>query len=167
MIKPKIGNCETCGHMGGLIAKKCNSCYWKHRASQKKEKNKPKVTTKKEQPEDPDLKTWFLNQIMIAPRNCEECGTSLKRWLNFMPFATIAHILPKRQSQFPEVATHPDNRMFFCGDCHTNLDYGFFNPEDMKSIDIMRERFRKIEPFIAEENKHKIPNYLTENKNGK
>lgn len=174
-IKPKMGKCESCGYFGGLIAKKCQSCYWKHRANKKKTEQpaplksatRGEVQKALEKSSNPELKQWFLNQIMGAPRNCEECGTPLKRWINFMPFAIIAHILPKRKSQFPELATHPDNRMYFCGDCHTDFDNGMTDPEGMNSIELMRERYRKMEPFIEEKKKHKVPQYLTEKANGK
>lgn len=169
-IKPKMGNCESCGYFGGLIAKKCQSCYWKHRASKKKtEAPKPLKSATLEEGKkavekatDPHLKQWFVNQLMKAPKNCEECGTPLRRWINFMPFAIIAHILPKRKNQFPELATHPENRMYFCGDCHTDFDHAITNPWTMNSLEIMRERYRQMEPFIEEGKKYKVPKYLTE-----
>jgi hypothetical protein len=37
-MKPKIGKCLDCSKEGGLIAKRCEVCYWRHRASLKEKK---------------------------------------------------------------------------------------------------------------------------------
>lgn len=173
MIKPKTGSCsiENCSYKGALITDKCPDHYWAHRRSLKNNNSSERLKTRQNKPDkkeqqkesSKELELWFVRQIAQCPRNCEECGTPLRPWLSWMPKAVIAHILPKRKNMFPTVATHPANRMFYCGDCHTDFDQkGSDHAKLMKSIGLMRERYREIEPHLTEQERNKAPDYLKE-----
>lgn len=166
-IPLKKGRCEVegCSYFGPLIAKKCKDHYWEHRANVKnKGAQKPLKSPNKggnEKEQDKELQIWFLQQIQQAPKCCEECGVSLRPVLSWNPKIAIAHILPKRKGKFPSVKTHPDNRMFYCWDCHTNFDnLGSEYAYKMQSLPLMRERYKKIEPFLTEKEITLVPNYL-------
>lgn len=164
-IKPKEGACEVdgCGYFGVLIAKKCKTHYWQHRASVKKNSssNRLKMAEKKERQKD--LNEWFEKQIAQIPTYCEECGTNLGGWRQVMPRAIIAHILPKRLTAggFPSVATHPMNRMFYCPDCHNRYDNrGWSHVPTMKSYPKVLERFKEFAGDLTEEEFNRLPEYL-------
>lgn len=167
-IKPKTGSCSHggCGYSGRLIGGKCQRHYWQGRAS--KSKTKPANVLKEAQKTErtKELDIWFLDQIQMIPNHCEECETNLGGWRQVMPKAIIAHILPKRVNHgFPDVATHPDNRMFLCPDCHTNLDNkGSDFALNMKSLNLMRSRYKQIEPFLSESDVSRVPDYLKDGK---
>lgn len=37
MVKQKVGACIDCGYSGGIIAQRCQNCYWRHRVVLKNE----------------------------------------------------------------------------------------------------------------------------------
>ena len=94
---------------------------------------------------------------------CLHCGnvTTMKDDEKF--HFSIAHILPK--SLFPSVATHPDNWIELCfwgNACHTNMDQHTLDLIDMNCFDTIIEKFVKIYPNIAKEEKRRIPSVLME-----
>lgn len=164
-IKPKEGACEVdgCGYFGVLIAKKCRTHYWQHRASLKKDSsaNRLKIAEKKERQND--LTEWFAKQVAQIPTYCEECGVNLGGWRQVMPKAIIAHILPKRTTfgGFPSVAIHPENRMFFCPDCHNRYDNrGWSYAPTMKSYPLLVERLGKFIGDLTSQEFNRLPEHL-------
>lgn len=164
-IKPKRGCCPTCDNgkeiytLGGF----CKDHYWENNAKKKKEKAKAKGTDADKKKKLKELNVFFASQLIQVPDECENCGESLaylKR--SSMKKAIIAHILPKREKYgFPEVATHPQNRLFLCGDCHTNFDNkGEDFAVNMKAFPLILERFKEFKHLISEANKQRLPSYL-------
>lgn len=159
----KVGICKDCpkgSQPVPLIAGRCNSHYWKFRASLSA--NKKSNIAKKQVKADANI--FFASQILQAPSKCEcGCGANIKFSLAWMQRATIAHILPKRKKGgCPSVATHPQNRCFLHPDCHTNADnlgYGWIvkRPQLLK---LMRDRVKIFYNDIVEDERRHIPEYL-------
>lgn len=165
-MKPKTGNCSDCPPGSGpkaLIAGRCETHYWAYRRKVNAERfsNKKKVELVK--PRD----LFFANQILIAPKTCENCGNDLGYTKAINPRAMIAHILPKRDKEkggCPSVQFHPMNRWFGCIDCHTNFDnMGEAYVLKMPVLIIIRERFDQFKDQVAEDERANIPNYLLSN----
>lgn len=162
-IKPKKGKCIDCPTDAPeqfLTAKRCQRHYWLHR--QKIAAKKPAKQAKEKKRKD--LSVFFASQLLQVPSFCEECGESLLPWKNSKIFqrAIIAHILPKRENGgFPSVATHPQNRMFYCPDCHTDFDNkGAAHAAGMKSLPVMRERYQEFKNSLTEAERMRVPEYL-------
>lgn len=156
----KVGKCKDCPYQGKLIAGRCQGCYWKHRAAVKAANKKDRIADSFNL--DPGaLKSWFDKQIQQAPKYCEECGAPLAASLRFIPTAIVAHIFPKRKEYgYPGVATHDQNRMFFCIDCHTNFDNkGKSFIINMQSFDTIKMRaIRVYNDMSPEEQSRAIKN---------
>lgn len=165
-IKQNTGTCieENCSYFGFLIAKKCQRHYWEQRAALKKDKPvKTLISSKAVNTDDyKSQNTWFCEQILQIPKCCEECGADLSRLKVWRPKIIIAHILPKRKVYgFPVVATHPENRMFYCWDCHTDFDTkGKDHAKQLKSLPLMRERFLSFRDLLSESELSRVPDYL-------
>lgn len=118
----KTGKCADCPAVTKLVAGRCSTCYWKHRAKVKSEAKKLRGNDKGGTDEI-GLKDWFTRMINKAPACCEECGQKLSSTVKFIPTAIVAHIWPKRETYgYPSVKTVDDNAMYYCIDCHTNFD---------------------------------------------
>ena len=155
-IKPKIGNCkhEGCNYHGALISGLCPPDYWESRRkiNSTKKQNLEKKEVKKE------LSVFFANQLKDNPEFCEECGVSLRASKAINPRSVIAHILPKRKSCFPSVATHSDNRLFLCVDCHSNYDNkGWDYISQMKVFELAKERLALFVDCLTEFELNKLP----------
>lgn len=162
-MNQKTGKCIDCGYLGAIIAKRCVSCYWPHRASLKKDRSTGGLKKSGGKKSGKELGIFFASQIRQIPKACEECGTGLSGWRSFLPAAIIAHILPKRETGFPEVATEENNIMFFCPDCHTDFDNkGESHARQMKSLPIMKERLKLFYEKLTDRNKNRVPAYLME-----
>lgn len=122
-IPHKKGICIDCGPESSetyLTASRCQSHYWRHRQSVKSAAKKLSEGYEDKQAQKKALDKWFIAAIEQMPRHCEECD---ERLINFAPWALksfIAHVLAKRL--FKSVATHPDNKVYLCTQCHTNFD---------------------------------------------
>lgn len=166
-IKMKEGLCEVegCGYHGALIAKKCKTHYWRHREQLKKNSSPNRLKTAFKESYKKKLDEWFDKQIGQIPTYCEECGTNLGGWRQVMPRAIIAHILPKRLTTggFPEVATEPENRMFYCPDCHNRYDNrGWSGVRSMKSFPLVIERLVTFADKLSPEDYNRLPDELKE-----
>lgn len=172
-IKPKIAPCIDCIEQGDntpkvLTAKRCQSHYWQHRnkINVVKAKSNPKpITASKaiQGANNTNLGKWFERQISICPSKCEECGTRISHY-KYMDghWATslIAHILPKAKNKFPEVATHPNNRMFFCPQCHNKYDNNKDFRQSIKSLPILEERFKTFINELSDTQRFRALDYL-------
>lgn len=161
-MKQKTGTCIDCGYFGGIIAKRCQNCYWAYRARVKKDKGVQSLKISQTGNDDKKLGVWFAEQIAQIPAKCEECSAPLYSWAKFLPAAIIAHILPKRKNGgFPDVAKNPNNRMFYCPDCHTNFDQkGHDHVKQMKSLPLIKERLSLFIDELSEADKNRVPDYL-------
>lgn len=160
-IKQKVGKCIECpaGTADApLIAKRCQSHYWRHRSKVSAEK--PRNQAKNE--ENKVLGTYFANEVLQMPRCCEECDAVLPTSVAWMRRATVAHILKKRSDYgFPSVAIHPLNKMFLCIDCHTNFDnLGDVFILKMKMLPEIKSRVAQLLPLLTPGELNKVPEYL-------
>lgn len=157
-IKQKFGNCLDCGKYGPVTSGRCGPCYKKHRAKVCKAKKDASPTGKEEKAFKNELSVYFANQTLVMPATCENCNSSLTSTKNFHPRAPIAHILPKRKNGgFPSVATHPQNKLFLCLDCHTKFDNdGKDKVKQMPVFQLAIERLKEFVHLITE--KRELPN---------
>src|SRR5574344_2227557 len=138
----KTDKCKDCNYTGKLISGRCQSHYWKYRAKVKQQKNK-EVNTQEKPTKDKAISDWFKMQKTQIPEHCEECGKSISVFKRGQFWtALIAHIVPKRLSKYPSVATHPLNRMFFCDSCHYKYDNKVGDEIlHFRSLHMIRKRF--------------------------
>lgn len=157
-IKPKKGKCIDCGPDATeqyLTAKRCKNHYWQHR--NKVNSSKPKKVDKYS--ERKELDKWFAHQISIMPRYCEECGDYLNPYAPWGAKSYIAHILPKRH--FKSVMVHPDNRMFLCVQCHTNLDnWPAKKVIEMKIMPLLLQRYVRFSHKTHDDELEHLPAFL-------
>lgn len=111
--------------------------------------------------DDEALDLWFPERRKEMTGKCKHCGgKSCKDDDKYYRFS-IAHILPK--AYFPSVATHPDNWIELCfwkENCHANMDNKVLDLIDMNCFDEIIVKFQKIYPFIAKEERRRIPKIL-------
>jgi hypothetical protein len=110
---------------------------------------------------DENLDKWFEERRKEMTGKCKHCGgKSCKDDDKYYRFS-IAHILPK--AYFPSVATNENNWVELCfwgNACHTNYDQLSLDLMDMNCFDLIVERFQKLYPYIAKEEKKRIPAVL-------
>ena len=72
--------------------------------------------------EDTDLQKFYKSCQKMMSGNCYECGKPIDT-INFATAVlSICHILAKRKTAAPSVATHPSNWIELCPDHHTKFD---------------------------------------------
>lgn len=107
-----------------------------------------------------ELERWFREIRKTMTGKCMNCGG--KTEANTKLFKnSIAHILPK--AYFKSVATHPDNFLELCfygNSCHTNFDNKMIDLIDLHCFDTVIQKFTKIYPHIAKEERRRIPQIL-------
>lgn len=116
----------------------------------------------------PAQEQWFEDRMRDNLPICMNCGMQAA-WLLQPEYKKIwracqAHILPKRESQFPSVATHPMNHLVLfpvwgghlCG-CHDFFDSGWYNATTMDVWPKAVERFNLFKNDISINEKRKIP----------
>lgn len=131
------------------IAKK-SAKKLKQEAEEKKGKKDPSA----------DKERWFQDRRMEMTGKCRNCQKpSFKNSNEYFRFS-IAHILAKRKSMFPSVATHPENWIELCGDCHNDLDNCMIDLTDLSCWDEVVVKFQKIYLSIAPEERKRIPGIL-------
>lgn len=107
-----------------------------------------------------DKERWFQDRRKEMAGFCKNCrNPSYKKSQEYFRFS-IAHILAKRKNMFPSVATHPENWVELCGDCHTNLDNCMIDLTDLACWDEVVVKFQKMYPSIAPEERKRIPKIL-------
>jgi len=112
---------------------------------------------------DSELQRWFEDRRKHMTGWCANCGgKSCKDSDKYYKFS-VGHLLPK--AYFKSVATHPDNWIelcFFGNSCHTNLDQLTLDITDLSCFDTVIEKFVRIYPSIAKEERRRIPKVLLE-----
>jgi hypothetical protein len=125
------------------------------------EKRKRQMKVWEQEDSDDKLQQWFEVVRLQLTGKCRHCGNpSCKESDEYYKFS-IAHILPK--AYFPSVATHPDNFVELCfwgNSCHTQMDNNILDMIDMACFDEIITKFQRIYPFIAKEEKRRIPAVL-------
>lgn len=122
----------------------------KQEAEEKKGKKDPSA----------EKERWFQDRRREMIGICRNCGKPSYKKSNEYFRHSIAHILAKRKSMFPSVATHPENWIELCSDCHMNLDNCMIDLTDLACWDEVVVKFQKIYPSIAKEEKKRIPDIL-------
>lgn len=106
------------------------------------------------------LNDWFKERAKEMTGICKHCGSpTQKGQKNYK--CSVAHILPK--AYFPSVATHPDNWIELCfwgNSCHTNFDHSMIDIMDLNCFDEVIEKFVRIYPSIAKDERKRIPTVL-------
>ena len=106
---------------------------------------------------------WFNERRKEMKGVCQNCGgKSCKDSDEYFRFS-IAHILPK--AYFKSVSTHKDNWLELChfqNSCHSNLDNAQIDLIELNCFDSVIEKFVRIYPNIAQEEKRRIPHVLME-----
>ena len=109
------------------------------------------------------LDRWFREVRKSMTGKCMNCGGKTCADNDREYKRSVAHILPK--AYFKSVATHPDNWLELCfygSSCHSQMDNKMLDLIDMNCFDTVIQKFTKMYPFIAQEEKRRIPSILIE-----
>lgn len=154
MIQKKIGKCADCGQTTRLVSGRCNRCYWDYRKMVNNSKKPELLKQKRERAAR--LSSFFKDEISKSTHVCENCGASLRQTMAINPRATIAHIIEKRH--FHSVETHPANKWYGCGACHTDYDNkGWEHAQGMKVWPVIVARFKTFAGKIWESEARYLP----------
>lgn len=180
----KFGVCSICGGAEQNVVKVkrdlfCLSCNQRMKAEEQIRKQKLRNASRQagtklrglatenvevKAPKDyAELDRWFKDRRKEMTGKCSHCsGVSCKHDDKYFKFS-ICHILPK--AYFKSVATHPDNWIELChfgNSCHSQMDNKMLDLIDMNCFDTIIQKFAKMYPFIAQEEKRRIPPILIE-----
>ncbi len=109
-----------------------------------------------------ELERWFREIRKTMTGKCMNCGGKTEAHTKLFK-NSIAHILPK--AYFKSVATHPDNFLELCfygNSCHSQMDNKMLDLIDMNCFDTIIQKFVKMYPNIAQDEKRRIPPILIE-----
>ena len=176
--KSKTGDCCQCDNKNVPVVKVGKelfclySCHRKNKAKAQMQKSvlKNKVRSLGDSEENKTMlennaakQRWFNERRKEMKGFCQNCGgKSCKDSDEYFRFS-IAHILPK--AYFKSVSTHEDNWLELChfgNSCHTNLDNAQIDLIDLNCFDTVIEKFVRIYPNIAQDEKRRIPFVLME-----
>lgn len=126
-------------------------------------KSEKKIQQEKDARPQKDIQEeWYADKVAKNTGVCMECGGSTKSNIYVYEKATVAHVLPKRNTMFPSVATHPDNSIELCvtNGCHDRYDRSWEDAAKMQVWPVAVEKFIKILPFIAQSERRNVPDVL-------
>lgn len=121
-----------------------------------------KAKLKANKPKANALVQWFKDKIAALKGVCQECGAPINITDHRFAKMSVAHVLPKREGQFPSVATHIENFLelgVVCG-CHSHYDKGWDEACTMKIWPEVVRKFKIMYPSIAKEERKHIPEIL-------
>lgn len=123
---------------------------------------KKKAQEKAEKPKAEELAEWFIQRVAEQTGVCMECNGSTISELYVHQKACVAHVLAKRDTMFPSVATHPENALELCtiNGCHDRYDKSWEDASKMNVWPIAVAKFKKILPFIEPSERKNIPDVL-------
>ena len=110
-----------------------------------------------------ELTRWFEERRKEMVGRCANCGGDTKKYDDKYYRYSIAHLLPK--AYVKSVKTHPCNWLELCyfgNGCHPQYDEHKLDLIDMACFDQVITKIVKIYPFIAPEEKRRIPAILLE-----
>jgi hypothetical protein len=122
--------------------------------------------TQKESKTDNALDKWFEERRVEMTGKCCLCGGKTLKDNDEEYRRSIHHLFDKRPTMFPSVSTHPDNWLevcFYGNSCHTNLHNKTITWElllDSAEGKLIIGKFKKILPYIAENERRNIPEIL-------
>lgn len=126
---------------------------------------KKKQQMKDEKPQAELLEEFFIEAVKKHPGKCQNCGCKIDTKIFVYAKMTVAHILAKRKSMFPSVATHKENYLYLCvtNGCHNKFDTSWEDAAKMKIWPEAVRKFLLIYPWIASNEKRNLPDVLLEN----
>ena len=133
--------------------------------SQKKIREETEIKAYREKGLTP-LDKWFEERRKEMTGKCVLCGGKTEKHNDATYKRSIHHLFDKRKNMFPSVALHPDNFLevcFYGNSCHTNIHNGTITWELLKDSaewSIIKEKFTRIYPYIAVEERKNIPAVL-------
>jgi hypothetical protein len=98
-----------------------------------------------------DLNRWFLERAKECTGICSCCGKPSSIRSGVFWKWSIAHIFPKEKIHgFPSIATHPDNWIELCIQCHTLFDRSLHVAHTLPCWGIVVKKFLIFEEDIKE-----------------
>jgi len=176
----KWGDCTQCSNTNVACVKVkkdlvCTQCNDRNKAliQIKKQKDRNalisdlahvrKLEVDNKPPKDyAELDRFFKEMQKRMTGKCENCGGKTEAHTKLYK-NSIAHILPK--AYFKSVATNENNWLELCfygNSCHTNYDNKMIDLIDLNCFDTVIQKFTRIYPHIAAEEKRRIPPILIE-----
>jgi hypothetical protein len=111
---------------------------------------------------DDALDLWFEARRKEMTGRCVLCNGKSEKSSDEHYRKSIHHLLDKKPTLFPSVSCHEDNWLelcFFGNSCHTNIHNRTITWEllfDSAEWELIVSKFRKIYPFIAENERKNI-----------
>lgn len=131
----------------------------------------PKISKKKAEKEkkereergdnDTELQAFFKQAMGKMTGYCAECGARTETHVYQYAIFSICHILEKRPTVCPSVATHPANWIELCPDHHTAFDKA--NWDEKEKWGCWQDVLKKLiilEPSVAQEERRHLPEQL-------
>ena len=182
----KFGNCSQCGDTDVACVKVgkelfCRGkCHKNNKTLQQLEKSKQKQSlqiglrklgnsndnielAQTVVSANAELERWFKERREEMTGICQHCGSKTSKNDDKYYKFSIAHLFQK--AYFKSVKTHPDNWIELCHfnkSCHTNFDNSMIDIIDLNCFDIVIEKFVKMYPCIAVDERRRIPAVLLE-----
>ena len=108
--------------------------------------------------EDTELVKWYKRCQKMMSGNCWECGKIIETKNYEQAIHSICHILAKRKTVAPSVATHPLNWIELCPDHHAKFDsISWDERETWGCWEEIRDRLIMVYEDIAREEKRHFP----------
>ncbi len=121
---------------------------------------KKKAQLKEEKPKRDQQVEWFAARIKEMKGECLECSKPINKDVFAFAVMSVAHVLPKRNNMFPSVATHKNNSLELCVDCHSLYDRSWDDACSMKVWPLAVDKFISIYPSIAANERKHLPEIL-------
>lgn len=122
------------------------------------EKRIAELKAAKDENGETELVKWFKGRMKVMGDRCLWCGCKVENRIYQYAIFSICHILDKRKTVCPSVATHPLNFVTLCPDHHTEFDK--MNWEERESLgfwEVIRDRLVMIFPDLAEKERRFFP----------
>lgn len=130
--------------------------------SEKKKKKLAEQAKERNSDGDTYLDAWFKARRLEMTGKCVLCGGKSEKDNDETYKRSLHHLFDKRDTMFPSVALNPDNVLELCfwgNSCHQNIHNGTITWEllhDSKEWEIILAKFKKVYPYIAEEEKRHL-----------
>lgn len=115
---------------------------------------------------DNGLDKWFEERRKEMTGRCVLCNGTTEKHNDDTYRRSIHHLFDKKKALFPSVALHSDNWLELCfygNSCHQNIHNRTITWEllrDSKEWEIIVAKFKKIFPYITQEERKNIPEIL-------
>jgi len=125
----------------------------------KKKLQEEKEERKQRAGDDTQLVKWYKERQKEMGGNCAECGKLTTTKVYELAIHSICHLLAKRKTVAPSVATHSNNWIELCPDCHYKFDNSAW--EDIakwKCWPEIKERLQILYGDLADDERRHFPN---------